>query len=727
MFKRFVVSGTKKNDNLTGTDRLDIIFGKKGNDVLDGRGGKDFLFGDKGDDTLFGGDGNDFLFGGKGKDQLFGDDGNDFLFGGKGNDFLDGGAGSDYLFGDKGNDTFNFTLSENSGAKDYYDGGKGRDTLQLTLTSAELKLESVQKDIADFEAFLARKGNSHSDDGKVFQFKSFDLDVKNFEKLVIVEVGGGGSTAPTADDDSFTFAEDSENVVLDVLNGDADLDGDSLTPVIVDGPLNGTLSQDANGVLTYTPKADFFGNDQFTYRASDGSALSNLATVSLTITPVNDAPVANPDSYSTNKNTTLIVPVADGVLSDDIDVDDDTLSALLVSGPTNGTLSLNSDGSFTYMPNTNFFGTDAFSYKANDGSVDSNEAVVTLAVNVPPVAKNDVIERTGAGGPIHVAVLAGAQNSAADTVTQLNNKTTPFAIIAKTVDVANDSTTNWSAVLAQYDVVVVGESGFAPFDYDGSPNLFTALVESFVATGHGVVSTGVFANKIGGYINPIVNARADDISPTGTFGDSIFAPSGSVITVDPSHPITAGITTPITTSGFYELANKIDPENLNHILATGGQNNDAAIVYADNVGPEMARTVFLGAIHMAGSALSPDWTRVPGSPVDQILKQAIAWATGTATDEDTPLVIDSATLLANDEQGSGGPLTIASVSATSARGASVSLDIDGNVVYDPTVALNDLTAGQIVEDSFDYRVMDSNGAEAFATASLSVAGRDEVM
>jgi len=696
-FKRFITFGTKKNDDLKGTDRLDIMFGKKGDDILDG------------------GDGKDFLFGGKGNDKLFGGEGNDFLFGGKGDDYLDGGAGSDYLFGDKGNDTFNFTASENLGAKDYYDGGKGFDTLKLTLTNAEF--DAAKAEIDKFEEFLA-------DGGKVFHFESLGLTVRNFEDVKIERVGGG-NTPPTADDDSFTFAEDSKDIVLDVLNGDTDPDGNSLTPVVVDGPLNGTLSQDANGVLTYTPKADFFGNDQFTYRASDGSALSNLATVSLTITPVNDAPVADPDSYSTNINTGLIVPVANGVLSDDVDVDGDTLSALLVSGPTNGTLSLNSDGSFTYTPNTNFFGADAFSYKANDGSVDSNEAVVTLSVNVPPVAKPDVIERTGAGGPIHVAVIADGANAAQATKVQIEDST--VFNFSNLVDVLGTDTVEYGAAIAlnfaKYDVVVIGENGGGAGYFD-NPELFTALA-AFVNAGHGVVSTGFFASKIAGYaLNPALMAQADLISPTGDEGSSNLIPTSTptTIVVDASHPITDGVSN-FTTGGFYELADDVDPGS--HVLATAGA--QAAIVYADSVGTlGTARTVFLGAMHMADpDFFSTDWTRT-GSP-DKILEQAIAWATGTATDEDTPLVIDSATLLANDEQGSGGPLAIASVEGTSTLGASVSLDIDGNVVYDPTVALNGLSAGQIVEDSFDYRVIDSTGAEAFATASLSVAGRDEVI
>src|SRR2546430_9622291 len=90
--------------------------------------------------------------------------------------------------------------------------------------------------------------------------------------------------------------------------------------------------------------------DCFTYKASDGRAQSRSATVTITVTPVNDAPVAaNDDSYTTPEDTQLTVS-APGVLANDSDVDGDALSAVLVSGPSHGMLTLNGDGSLVYMP-----------------------------------------------------------------------------------------------------------------------------------------------------------------------------------------------------------------------------------------------------------------------------------------------------------------------------------------------------------------------------------------
>ena len=101
-----------------------------------------------------------------------------------------------------------------------------------------------------------------------------------------------------------------------------------------------------------------------------------MATVTSTVTPVNDAPVAVADSYSTDEDTALTV-AAPGVLANDTDVDGDPLTAVMVSDPAHGTLTLNADGSFVYTPAANYNGADSFTYKANDGTADSNVATVT--------------------------------------------------------------------------------------------------------------------------------------------------------------------------------------------------------------------------------------------------------------------------------------------------------------------------------------------------------------
>jgi subtilisin family serine protease len=113
--------------------------------------------------------------------------------------------------------------------------------------------------------------------------------------------------------------------------------------------------------------------------------------------PGNTVPVAQDDDYSVDMNGTLSVP-PDGVLTNDSDGDEDPLDASLVTGVANGSLTLNSDGSFDYTPNTDFVGTDSFTYVANDGTDDSNVATVTITVS-DPNAVVTVAGCTPASGP----------------------------------------------------------------------------------------------------------------------------------------------------------------------------------------------------------------------------------------------------------------------------------------------------------------------------------------
>src|SRR5205823_715162 len=158
--------------------------------------------------------------------------------------------------------------------------------------------------------------------------------------------------------DSYTTAEDTQLTVSapGVLANDSDVDGDVLSAVLVSNPTHGTLTLNGDGSFTYMPALNYNGVDSFTYKASDGQAQSGVATVTITVTPVNDAPVAaNDDSYTTPEDTQLTVS-APGVLANDSDVDGDALSAVLVSGPSHGTLTLNGDGSFRYSTALNYNG-----------------------------------------------------------------------------------------------------------------------------------------------------------------------------------------------------------------------------------------------------------------------------------------------------------------------------------------------------------------------------------
>src|SRR5439155_161761 len=134
----------------------------------------------------------------------------------------------------------------------------------------------------------------------------------------------------------------------------------SLTYSIVAAPLHGTLQHDSNGVYTYTPTLNYNGPDSFTFKANDGSLDSNVATVSITVTAVNDAPIAQPQIVSTPEDTAKQITLVA------TDVDNVSLTYSIVDGPLHGTLNQDSNGVYTYTPNLDYNGADSFTFKAND-------------------------------------------------------------------------------------------------------------------------------------------------------------------------------------------------------------------------------------------------------------------------------------------------------------------------------------------------------------------------
>jgi len=162
----------------------------------------------------------------------------------------------------------------------------------------------------------------------------------------------------------------------------SDIDGNALTYSIVSNPKYGKVSGKAPNI-SYSPNANYNGTDSFTYKANDGKLDSNIATVTITVNPVNDAPVAAPKLISVNEDGKVNVPFSGS------DIDEDALTYEVVAGPEHGIIS-----GTEYKPSTNYNGTDSFTYKANDGKLDSNVATVTITVNPvndTPVAEDQLI------------------------------------------------------------------------------------------------------------------------------------------------------------------------------------------------------------------------------------------------------------------------------------------------------------------------------------------------
>ena len=212
-----------------------------------------------------------------------------------------------------------------------------------------------------------------------FTYRANDGSLDSNVATVTVNVSGH---APVAANDAYATPPGVTRTVATpgVLTNDTDADGNMLTAVKISDPAHGTLALAANGGFTYTPATGFIGTDSFTYKASDGSLDSSVATVTLDVS--GHAPVVADDAYTTPPGVAKTV-AAPGVLGNDTDADGDPLTVVMVSGPVHGVLALGAHGGFTYTPASRFVGTDSFTYKATDGQLDSNPATVTMTVKVP--------------------------------------------------------------------------------------------------------------------------------------------------------------------------------------------------------------------------------------------------------------------------------------------------------------------------------------------------------
>ena len=277
--------------------------------------------------------------------------------------------------------------------------------------------------------------------------------------------------APVALANSLTVPEDT---ALNVVLTGTDADNNPLTFAVVNSPTKGALTGTPPN-LKYTPTADYSGADSFTFIANDGSLNSAAATVSITVTPVNDAPAAVSKTVATSKNTQL------PILLGGSDKDSFTLSYTVLTQPASGALA-GTAPNLTYTPANNFVGTDKFTYRVRDGALDSAVATITINVaqttipNTAPVALaqaltvpedtalNVVLRGTDAENSPLAFTVTKAPTKGVLTGTPPNLKYTPTADYygADSFNfVANDGSLNSSAATVSITVSSVNDAPVA--------------------------------------------------------------------------------------------------------------------------------------------------------------------------------------------------------------------------------------------------------------------------
>lgn len=494
-------------------------------------------------------------------------------------------------------------------------------------------------------------------------------DIGGFEYVVT-------NPDPIAATDSYNANEDTAITVSSpgVLANDT---GNGLTATLLTSPASGSLSFSGDGSFVYTPAANFSGNVLFTYTASNGSKESAAGTVNINVASVNDLPIASNDDYEMAEDTCLNL-FAGGLLANDSDIDTDKsgLSVVLTHGvdADKGILSVNSDGTFSFIAEADYFGQATFKYKVFDGHDYSNEATATLTIT--PVAD----------APLAVP---DAQYSVAEDGSLAVNGT--LGVLANDKDADNDP------LVAQF-VSGPSSGGTLDFHTDGSfnfipdPDLNGPYTFAYKVSDGTYLSNEVEVTITVSPVNDDPIAIADSFTTDGDVALSVAAPgltaNDTDVDVGDSQTVTSfssmsleGAIVAVASNGSFTY----DPRSSQAIreLDDGESLQDEfSYTISDSKGSNSQGTV---TITVAG---------VDDPPTTQPDQFTVA--------EDSVLLVESLGVLVNDADPEGD--TISVEIGDGPTDGTTTLNLDGSFTYTPNADFSG-------SDSFTY-VATSNGKSA---------------
>ncbi|MBI2804442.1 MAG: tandem-95 repeat protein [Planctomycetes bacterium] len=480
--------------------------------------------------------------------------------------------------------------------------------------------------------------------------------------------------APSIMSQQFNLAHGQTISNVNPLANSFDADGDTLQFSIYGPPSHGQLVSNGDGTLSYIAPTDWAGTDVFNVIASDGVADSNLATLTFTVT--NQPPIASGDEYSIPHDETLIIDDWNGVLWNDTDSENDPLTATLGQTTQHGTLTFNSDGGFTYVPNAGYVGDDTFTYAASDGMDQSGYATVILHVtNDLPVAEADefylhaglVLALDATDGVMHNDYDAGYDALTAEKMSDPLHGTLVFN--------ADGSFTY------QADAGYVGDDFFSYRLSDGASTSSTAVVTIHVE-----------------------NASPEGTADTFDVWSAAGISSGSANVLDnDSDADNDALTTVIDMTPFYADAFQF--------------NSDGSFSYTPNItGPQGANfTDFFSYKLFDGTTYSQ-----PITVTLKVTDTAVAKDDGYILDVDGQLTVSAAQgLLANEFNPMNWQMSVELVQAPDPNVATVNLQPDGgfNITTYPSFS------GDTILIYAVNRVVDGISIGVISTAQLVVTSR----
>ena len=553
--------------------------------------------------------------------------------------------------------------------------------------------------------------------------------------------------APTAVSESFDLEED--GVLAGALSA-SDVEGDAVSFALAEdgAPAHGVVEIGADGGFIYTPAANYFGEDSFTYVATDANGASATATISLTIAAVNDAPVAEAQSFEGEEDA----PIQGQLIATDVEPGDLTFALAEGGAPASGVVEIDANGGFVYTPSVDFYGDDAFTYIVTDagGATTTATATVTVSpINDAPKpaamtfsveedsALNGVLTATDAeggamtfalaegGAPAHGSVQIAADGGfvytpdgdffGADSftyqVTDLEGATST-AVVDVTVDPVNDSpVATGQSFDGEEDGVIEGALDAT----DVESATLTYLVAENGAPAHGSLAIGpdgTFtytpdANYNGPDSFTYHAIDADGAAATATVQLTIASVNDAPVA---EAAAVSGAEDEIVTGQL--AASDVEGGDLIFALADGGAPEhgqveigaDGAFSYQPNA-DYFGEDAFTYQVTDADGAVSTATITINIAPInDAPVAEAMAFSGA----EDSAI---TGALVATDVEPGDLAFSLAADGAP-AHGA-VEIDADGGFTYTP----DENYSG---EDSFSYQVVDAAGAVSTATVSLTL-------
>ena len=553
------------------------------------------------------------------------------------------------------------------------------------------------------------------------------------------------NNAPTT---SSSNGSTNEDIPLNSSLAANDLDNNTLTYSIVNEPTKGVvqITNNNTGAYTYTPNSNTFGNDSFTFKVNDGESDSNISTVSITVNSINDPPSADSKNLLTDEDTAL-----NGTLTGE-DAENSPLTYQVSSYPTLGSLDINSNtGAFTYQPDANISGADSFTYRTNDGVLNSSIATISITItaqNDPPQSNNINIATDEDNG---IASTLSASDIENDTLTY-------FIVSQPSLGSVNITNTSQGAFTYAPNSNVSGNDSFTFKVNDGNSdsNIATATITirsvndipsaddkifqiiedtplNSVLTGtdidssslsfniHTLPSKGIvnLDNTTGNFTYlPHSNATGvDSFTYSSNDGDSNSAPASVTITIAEENDAPQALTTEIVTledTSISSSLNAADVDDTNLLFSITSQPNNGAVTLTDQSTGDFIYTPFdneTGAdsftFQVSDNKLLSNIGTVEIT-INPVNDAPSANNISFNTDEDTAYF---GTFSANDVDND--PLIYSIVSQPNKGSINFDNAPAGSFVYIPN-------QDQIGSDTFTYSVTDLQGQTAIATATVEI-------